>query len=97
MNERMSLNVARCCFLSFFALYLCESVASFLKTSVMNMAKSSANSELSLRPSSKIKARASPAVNRTSRWGDSNNSDNCSRDLKEFVEIRLIMIFLNVR
>lgn len=72
----MSLNVALCCFLSFFARYLCESVASFLKVSEMYMAKSSAKSELSFLPSSKIRANASPAVNLTSRCGDSNSSDN---------------------
>lgn len=72
----MSLKVALCCFRSFFARYLCESVANFLNTSVISKAKSSAKSALSFLPSSKISDNASPAVNRTSRWGDSSSSDN---------------------
>lgn len=79
---RISRNVALCCFLSFLALYLCESVASCFKVSTRSATYSSAKSSLYSLPSSKTVARASPAVKRTSRLGEVSNWESCSNDLK---------------
>lgn len=82
MKCTTSLKVALCCFRSFFARYLCESVASWRKDSTKSGIKSSAKSAWNSRPISKTTANASPADKRTSKLADDNSSDNCDIDLR---------------